>query len=124
MTAELKAAFGQFFDCTDLGFLDELLAQPGRGTIPWQYVTPWEIRYLVEIDAQGCTLEVYAINRFTNDQHIKIDSAGVVSHFASPIGYYSYDPALEGDREAQQQAMYTYNRAIYAELRAKGLIDS
>ena len=123
MTAELKAAFGQFFDCTDLGFLDELLAQPGRGTIPWQYVTPWEIRYLVEIDTEGCSLEVYAVNRFTNDQHLKIDQTGAISHFPSPVGYYSYDPTLEGDYEAQQQAMYVYNRAIYAELRAKGLIE-
>lgn len=124
----IKVAFVEYFrhppmdkNFPEVDFLDGILAAPGEGEIEELY--PWSISYVVD-DADGQRfLEIYAVNRFTNDRHLKIAEDGTVQHLEAPQSSYSYNPHKPGDKERAEQEFYNYNRRVYAELERRGLSD-
>ena len=80
----------------------------------------WSISYVFEEDY----LEYYAEHRMTNPRHARIYSDGRVEGLDAPREFIVIPAGA--DEAAEQQARedyYAYNRRVYAELRAKGLVD-
>lgn len=84
----------------------------------------WDIRYMVGREGARAFMELYAVNRRTNDRHIRIYDDGVVEPLQAVSDGFSYDPKLPGDRERAQREQRQKDEPLIADLRKKGLWGS
>ena len=78
----------------------------------------WSISYIYGNDY----MDYYAEHRMTNPRHVRIYVDGKVEDLPAPLEMYSYSD--ESDKERAKQEFVRHNRAIYAELERKGLVDT
>ena len=78
----------------------------------------WSISYVFGNDY----MDYYAEHRMTNPRHARIYVDGKVESLPAPFEMYSYSD--ESDKERARQEFIRHNRAIYAELERKGLVDT
>ena len=67
-------------------------------------------------------MDYYAEHRMTNPRHVRIYLDGKMESLPAPLEMYSYSD--ESDKERAKQEFIRHNRAIYAELERKGLVDT
>ena len=80
----------------------------------------WSISYVFGEDY----LDYYAEHRMTNPRHMRIYADGRVEGMEAPRdGYAIPAGANEATEKQAEEAFYAHNRRVYAELRAKGLVD-
>ena len=81
----------------------------------------WFISYVFGEDY----LEYYAVHRMTNPRHGKIYADGRVEGLEAPREFIVIPAGADeaAERRARED-YYAYNRRVYAELRAKGLVDN
>ena len=80
----------------------------------------WVINYVFGEDY----LDYYADHRMTNPRHVRIHSDGRCESLEAPETGFGYpSDADESARQQAEEAFYTHNRRVYAELKAKGLMD-
>ena len=93
---------------------------PARGAVSDNH---WTVRFALNADEDGeLGLDFYADNPYTSSIHGRIADDGAVTMFDVMESQFSYDPEIEGDREAAEQRLQRRNEQVADELRRKGLI--
>ena len=110
--------FSESFSHWQIVLPPEALISRQRGEI---LQAGWRIQYLFGQNERGAYLDYYAMNRMTNDTHVRIYTDGAVEQLEAP-GEFMVFPANCTPEEKQriQQKYYDENRRIYAELARKG----
>ncbi len=114
---KIRASFRDYFHTNGIDLPDPI---PAKGHLS---INDWFITYIVTQDEQQkpC-LDFYAQHPQTNARHVRILSTGEVIALESFLDSYSYDPNIEGDKEAALQRFRAHNERVGEELRRKGLI--
>ena len=113
--AKIKEAFAAYFKDFDITLPDVV---PGSGLIRQ---AGWDIRYISGQDAGRSYLELYAMNRMTNDRHLRIDDDGTVQTLATVSEGVTFNPNIPGDRERAELERQETDDPLVSELKQKGL---
>ena len=112
---DIETTFAQTFKTWDINLPPDAVEQKRPGSIRKM---GWTIRYVFDEDY----LDYYATHRMTNDRHVRIYVDGRSEAPESPQDFVVYPK--DADEEARAKAdeeFYAHNRAVYEELRRKGL---
>ena len=113
----IEKTFTQTFKNWNIELPPDAVSEKQAGTIR---KAGWSIRYVFVEDC----LDYYAAHRMTNDRHVRIHPDGRSENLEAPQDMYSYPgDADEETKEKAKGEFYAYNRAVYAKLREKGLMD-
>ncbi|MCY3801057.1 MAG: hypothetical protein OXG46_05730 [Chloroflexi bacterium] len=114
---DIEATFAEYFSNWDIRLPTDATADRQPGKI-WK--SGWSIRYVFGEDY----LDFYAVHRMTNPRHHRIHSDGRLEWLEAPRDMYGYPgDADESTKQQAKEEFYAYNRRVYAELEAKGLVD-
>lgn len=82
----------------------------------------WSIRYALNTDESGNPrLDFLAENRFSDPLIGQVSHDGEAVVVESVRQSYSYDPEVEGDKDAAEQALFDHHRAVEQLLQARRL---
>jgi len=81
----------------------------------------WNIRYIFGRDGGRSYLELYAMNRMTNDRHLRIDDDGTLKTLGTVSQGVTFNPDTPGDRERAERERKARDDRLIADLKHKGL---
>ena len=113
----IERIFAEMFDIWDIRLPPDAvtLKQPGRIK-----KAGWFISWVFGEDY----LDYYAEHRMTNPRHARIYADGRIEGLEAPLdGIVIPAGADEAAERKAREDYYAYNRRVYADLRAKGLVD-
>ena len=113
----IERIFGEMFGIWDIELPPNAtrLKRPGRIR-----KAGWSISWVFGEDY----LEYYAEHRMTNPRHARIYADGRVEGLEAPLdGFVIPVGADEAAERKAREDYYAHNRRVYAELKAKGLVD-
>jgi hypothetical protein len=113
----IRAGFKDYFQALGIELPEPI---PAQGQLQQN---GWFIRYVLTQDEQleSC-LDFYADHPQTNPRHVRILHTGEVIALESFWDSFSFDPEIEGAKEAAWQEFREHNERVSAELRRKGLM--
>ncbi len=114
--APIREAFAAYFK--DFGIRLPADLQPSGGLIKQ---AGWNIRYNVGRDGGRSYLELYALNRMTNDRHLRIYDDGTVETLGIVSQGVTFNPDIPGDRERAERERKASDERLIADLKRKGL---
>ena len=115
--SNIEATFAGDFGNWDIHLPPDAIALKQPGKI---MKSGWIIQYVF---GDGY-LDYYAEHRMTNPRHQRIHSDGRREWLEAPKeGYVIPGDADESTRQQAEEEFYAYNRRVYSELKAKGLVD-
>ena len=114
---KIRASFKDYIQAFGLELPEPI---PAKGQLQQN---GWFIKYVVTQDErQEPCLDFYADHPQTNPRHVRILHTGEVMALEGFLEGYSFDPNIEGDKEAALQRFRAHNERVGEELRRKGLI--
>jgi hypothetical protein len=114
--AKIKEAFAAYFKDFDIQLPADV--RPSGGLIKQ---AGWNIRYTFGQDGGRSYLELYALNRMTNDRHLRIYEDGTVQTLGIVSQGVTFNPDVPGDRERSERERRASDERLIAELKQKGL---
>ena len=82
----------------------------------------WNVRYALNADENGDPrLDFFAESRITEPLFGQVSHEGNVVALESFVDHYSYDPEVDGDKAAAEQAMDEHNAAVQRRLTSRRL---
>jgi len=114
--AKIREAFAAYFKDFDIHLPLEI--SPEGGLIKQ---AGWNIRYAVGRDGGRTYLEFYAINRMTNDRHLRIHHDGSLENLATVSQGVTFNPDIPGDRDRAERERKASDERLLADLKRKGL---
>ena len=82
----------------------------------------WNVRYALNADENGDPrLDFLGESRLTEPLFGQVSHEGSAVALDSFVDHYSYDPEVEGDKAAAEQAMDEHNAAVLQRLRTRRL---
>jgi hypothetical protein len=114
--AKIREAFAAYFKDFDIRLPAEI---PAAGGLIKQ--AGWNIRYAVGRDGGRSYLELYAMNRMTNDRHLRVYEDGTVETLGTVSQGVTFNPDVPGDRERAERDRKAADDRLIADLRRKGL---
>ncbi len=114
--ARIGEAFAAYFKDFDIRLPADI--QPSGGLIKQ---AGWNIRYTLGRDGGRGYLELYAMNRMTNDRHLRIYDDGTVQTLGIVSQGVTFNPDIPGDRERAERERKTSDERLIADLKRKGL---
>ena len=113
----IDAVFAKTFDSWDICLPPDATTLKLPGKINRK---GWMIRYVFSEDY----MDYYAEHRMTNPRHVRVHSDGRSESLKAPQDMYVVPgDADESVRQRAKENFHAYNREVYAELKAKGLVD-
>jgi hypothetical protein len=114
--SKIREAFAAYFKDFDIHLPSEI---PAAGGLIKQ--AGWNIRYAVGRDGGRRYLELYAMNRMTNDRHLRVYEDGTVETLGTVSQGVTFNPDVPGDRERAERDRKAADDRLIADLRRKGL---
>ena len=111
----IERIFGDTFEHWDIQLPANATVDKKRGKI---HQSGWSISYVFGEDY----MDYYAEHRMTDPRHVRIYTDGKVETLPAPREVYAYSD--ERDKDGAREEFFRYNRAVYAELERKGLVDT
>lgn len=112
----IKEAFAAYFKDFAIHLPDDI--QASGGLIKQ---AGWNIRYAFGRDGGRSFLELYAINRMTNDRHLRIYDEGTVQTLPTVSQGVTFNPDIPGDRERAERERKAGDDRLIGDLKQKGL---
>jgi len=114
---KIRESFKNYFQAFGIELPEPI---PSQGQLS---INDWFIRYVLTQDEQQAScLDFYAHHPQTNPRHVRILRNGEVIALESFLDGFSFDPNIEGDKEAALKKFRKHNERVGEELRKKGLI--
>ncbi len=114
--SKIREAFAAYFKDFDIRLPAEI--QPSGGLIKQ---ASWNIRYALGRDAGRTYLELYAMNRMTNDRHLRIHDDGRIETLATVSQGVTFNTEIPGDRERAERERKASDEWLITDLKRKGL---
>ncbi len=114
--AKIREAFAAYFKDADIQLPADI--QPSGGLINQ---AGWNIRYTVGRDGDRRYLELYAMNRMTNDRHLRINDDGTIQTLGVVSEGVTFNPDIPGDRERAERERKAADERLIADLKRKEL---